>query len=289
MPKVSVVIPVYRVEAYMERCAVSLFSQTLEDMEFIFVDDGSPDRSMDILREVLQRYPDRIPQTRLEAMPVHSGLAAVRKKGLLTATGDFVITCDSDDYVDPDMYGELYRSAIRQEADLVQCDIEVRNGDQVVRVLTAPPGDLGPDALREGIISGEISNSLCNKLVRRDLYQRPDFVFPAGDLDEDNVMSVQLAYHAQHPVYRREPFYKACRNPQSVTHKPGKEQEEQRFRDSYLNSRIIVDFLESHGYAAGSKAVLKAKLRPKRRKLSAWRKIYPEVTLGMALKFLLRH
>ena len=54
MPKVSVVIPVYRVEAYMERCAVSLFSQTLEDMEFIFVDDGSPDRSMDILREVLQ-------------------------------------------------------------------------------------------------------------------------------------------------------------------------------------------------------------------------------------------
>ena len=129
MPKVSVVIPVYRVEAYMERCAVSLFSQTLEDMEFIFVDDGSPDRSMDILREVLQRYPDRIPQTRLEAMPVHSGLAAVRKKGLLTASGDFVITCDSDDYVDPDMYGELYRSAILQEADLVQCDIEVRNGE----------------------------------------------------------------------------------------------------------------------------------------------------------------
>ena len=143
--------------------------------------------------------------------------------------------------------------------------------------------------LREGIISGELSNSLCNKLVQRDLYQRPDFVFPAGDLDEDNVMSVQLAYHAQHPVYRREPFYKACRNPQSVSHKPGKEQEEQRFRDSYLNSRIIVDFLESHGYAADSKAVLKAKLRPKRRKLSAWRKIYPEVTLGMALKFLLRH
>ena len=90
MPQVSVVIPVFRVRQFMERCAVSLFSQTLEDIEYIFVDDCSPDDSIDILRSVLSRFPARIPQTRIERMPVNSGLAAVRKKGLKLATGDYV-------------------------------------------------------------------------------------------------------------------------------------------------------------------------------------------------------
>jgi len=262
MPQVSVVIPVYRVEQYIERCAVSLFSQTLEDMEFIFIDDCSPDRSMEILRNVLSRFPARIPQTRLEAMPVNSGLAAVRKKGLGLASGDCVITCDSDDYVDSEMYGTLYRTLLRTGADLVQCDIEVRDGDRTVRTLTAPPGEPDSEHLRYGILSGAISNSVCNKLVRRELYQRPGFLFPAGDLDEDNVMSVQLACYARKLAYVRKPFYKACRNPESVTHRRGKEQKRKRLQASLANSRIITGFLRTQGYGPFSQPVVKARMRP---------------------------
>lgn len=262
MPQVSVIVPVYRVQEYMERCAVSLFSQTQEDIEYIFVDDCSPDGSIAILRSVLDRFPARIPQTRIERMPVNSGLAAVRKKGLKLASGEYVITCDSDDYVDPHMYETLYKVITEADADLVQCDIEVRDGDRILRTLTAPAGEPDSPALRELIVSGKISNSVCNKLVRRNPYQRPDFLFPAGDLDEDNVMSVQLACFAERLVYLRKPFYKACRNPGSITRKPGREQTRKRIRASRANSRIIVGFLRSHGYGPFSRPVVKARLRP---------------------------
>jgi len=262
MPCVSVVIPVFKAEPYIERCAVSLFSQTLDDVEYIFVDDCSPDRSMNILREVLSRYPARILQTRIERTPVNSGPAYTRNLGLKLASGDYIITCDSDDYVDIRMYGTLYRKALESGAALVQCDIAVQDGQTLLRTLSAPPGELTSDRLRTGIINGELSNSLCNKLVKRDLYHHPEFIFPTGDIDEDNAISVQLAYFADKLAYVREPFYKACRHPESITHKPGKEQTARRIQASRTNRRLIVHFLRSHGYGPLSRPVIKAWLRP---------------------------
>ena len=79
MPAVSVIIPVYNVEPYIARCARSLFSQTLEDLEFIFIDDCTPDRSMEVVREVLeQEFPARESQVRVFRMPVNGGLANAR-------------------------------------------------------------------------------------------------------------------------------------------------------------------------------------------------------------------
>ena len=79
MPKVSVIVPVFGVEKYIERCARSLFEQTLDDMEFIFVDDCTPDCSIEILKDVLSSYPQRQVQTRIYRMPCNSGLHNVRK------------------------------------------------------------------------------------------------------------------------------------------------------------------------------------------------------------------
>ena len=81
MPKVSVIVPVYKVEPFIESCARSLFDQTLDDIEYIFVDDCTPDRSMEILREVLSAYPGRNDRVKWLRMPVNSGLPAVRKVG----------------------------------------------------------------------------------------------------------------------------------------------------------------------------------------------------------------
>ena len=83
MPKVSVLVPVYGVEKFIERCARSLFEQTLNDMEFIFVDDCTPDRSIEILKSVIEEYRLRFAEkkyeVRIERLPTNSGLAAVRK------------------------------------------------------------------------------------------------------------------------------------------------------------------------------------------------------------------
>ena len=122
MPKVSVIIPIYSVEKYIEKCAHSLFKQTLDDIEYIFIDDCTPDHSIEIIKDVLEQYPHRKKQTRIVRMPMNSGIGAVRKHGIQLATGDYIIHCDSDDWVDVTMYENMYKKALEENLDIVFCD-----------------------------------------------------------------------------------------------------------------------------------------------------------------------
>ena len=96
MPKVSVLVPVYGVEKYIERCARSLFEQTLDDMECIFVDDCTPDDSMQVLVKILSEYPRRKEQVKIIHHETNQGLPAARQSGLKIATGEYIAHCDSD-------------------------------------------------------------------------------------------------------------------------------------------------------------------------------------------------
>ena len=119
---VSVVIPVFKVRNFIERCATSLFEQTLEDVEYIFVDDASPDDSIEILKECLERYPKRKAQVQILTHEQNKGLPAARNTGLAVATGEYVFHCDSDDWVESTMLEDLYVTAIQNSADIVWCD-----------------------------------------------------------------------------------------------------------------------------------------------------------------------
>ena len=99
--KVSVIVPIYKVERFIVKCADSLFSQTMDDVEFIFVDDASPDSSMRLLEECIRRHPEREGQIRILTHPENKGLPAARNTGLAVATGEYVFHCDSDDFVEP--------------------------------------------------------------------------------------------------------------------------------------------------------------------------------------------
>lgn len=102
-PKISVIIPVYGVERYIEQCACSLFEQTMQDgIEFIFVDDCSPDKSIEILENVLREYPHREQQVKIIRHTENQGLGGARKTGMEYATGEYIIHCDSDDWVEPE-------------------------------------------------------------------------------------------------------------------------------------------------------------------------------------------
>ena len=124
MPKLSVIIPMYGVEKYIGRCAESLFAQTLEDVEFIFIDDCTPDRSVEILQEVIDRNQPRFAGmnwiVRIEHMPTNGGQAAVRRHGVEVATGDYLIHCDSDDWVEPDAYKRMSQ-AVNPYGDGLAC------------------------------------------------------------------------------------------------------------------------------------------------------------------------
>ena len=111
-PKVSVIVPIYNVEQYIEKCVRSLMEQTLVNIEFIFVNDCTPDDSMTVLRRVLKDYPARESQVTILEHKENRGVAAVRKKGMEVAIGEYIIHCDSDDWVEKNMYEKLLEKAI---------------------------------------------------------------------------------------------------------------------------------------------------------------------------------
>ena len=102
MMKVSILVPVYGVEKYIEKCAVSLFEQSYEDIEYIFVNDCTPDRSIEVLRATIARYPQRQKQVVIIDHDVNRGLGAARHTATeWAATGELVMHVDSDDYLMP--------------------------------------------------------------------------------------------------------------------------------------------------------------------------------------------
>lgn len=122
-PYVSVIIAVYNVEKYIAQCCHSLFSQTLGEMEYIFINDRSPDNSIDIVKAILKEYPHRANQVKIIEHSVNLGVSRTREEGVRAATGDYVIHCDPDDWVEPDMYEQMYNKAISEDADFVMCDV----------------------------------------------------------------------------------------------------------------------------------------------------------------------
>ena len=166
MPKVSVIVPVYGVEKYIERCARSLFEQTLDDIEFLFIDDCTPDRSIEILQQVLEEYPQRKPQVIIHRMEYNSGQAAVRKWGMQNATGEYVIHCDSDDWVDKDMYRAMYEKAMEDEADMVVCDYVVSDSEKILERYIGCVDD-NTDNFIMDIFHQKVSWSLWNKLFKK--------------------------------------------------------------------------------------------------------------------------
>ena len=121
--KVSVCIPVYGVEKYIEKCARSLFEQTMQDgLELVFVNDCTPDKSIEILEQVLSEYPNRKALTKIINLPENGGVGRARRIAIENCTGEYIIHCDPDDWVELDMYEKMYHAAKEADADMVYCD-----------------------------------------------------------------------------------------------------------------------------------------------------------------------
>lgn len=122
-PLLSIIVPIYKAEQYIERCARSLMEQTMQEgIEFIFINDCTPDRSMDILYEVIRGYPERVNQIRIIENAQNKGISLTRKIGVEFAQGDYIGWCDSDDWIESDMYESLYRATQNGKIDIVVCN-----------------------------------------------------------------------------------------------------------------------------------------------------------------------
>ena len=205
MIKVSVIIPIYKVERFIERCVRSLLEQTLQEVEYIFVNDATPDKSIDILQTVMAEYPNRTEQIKVLVHEKNKGLPAARNTGLTVAGGEYIFHCDSDDYVEVDMLEQLYEEAVKKDADIVWCDWFL-TFEKNERYMKQPEYTNSQDALK-AMLSGSMKYNVWNKLVKRSLYVNHQITFPDGfGMGEDMTM-MMLFVHAGKVSYLPNAYY----------------------------------------------------------------------------------
>ena len=244
-PRVSIIIPVYNVEDYIERSVVSLFEQTLEDMEFVFVDDCSPDKSIEILCNILLEYPQRKSQVKIIRHDYNKGVAAARNTGLNNATGEFVGWVDPDDWVEADMFATLYDEAVRSNSDLVWCDIV--NEYNHTRIYTKQNAKEEPSALLKKTLTILSFGSLCNKLIKRSIYENNHLrCIEGADMMEDRILLSRILYFCKRIKYVPLDFYHYRKEvPQSITN--GSENKGMKhLEESYINLNCLESFFKEH-------------------------------------------
>lgn len=248
MAKVSVIIPVYGVEKYIERCVDSLFRQTLTDIEYIFVDDCTPDRSIELLKEKIEMYKLHLIAekkiVRIVRMSTNSGQATVRRHGIQLASGDFIIHCDSDDWVDIDMLEKMWTYAIDNNCDTVVCNYVRTDGTVVLpNHMVLPEYDITPLHAVSLLLQSKIPTSVWTKLVKSELYKDSSLIFPQHDMWEDFLFSTQLLYKSKRIGFVNKGFYKYYMNPQSICNT----NIDRRVDGMVANCNEIIKFLQSCG------------------------------------------
>lgn len=240
MPKISVVIPIFGVSKYIEKCAVSLFEQTLEDIEFIFVNDCTKDNSIEILMSVIDRYPNRKAQIRIINHEINKGLPIARKRGIDSAVGEYIYHCDSDDWLDVNMLQTMYEAAKNNNADIVYCDFYFAWEDKTIVHREKESKDYCSDILRD-----RVSPNVWNKLCKMSLYADRRVIFPKGNMGEDFALMCQLSTFASQVVHVPKPLYYYRQNQASLTGTKDKESIKTKFNNLEMNYNTIIKFADS--------------------------------------------
>lgn len=239
MPKVSAIIPVYNVAPFIACCARALMTQTLREVEFIFVDDASPDASMDILEKVLAEYPDR--DVKVLHHDRNKGLPAARNTGLAAATGEYIWHCDSDDWPEPDMLEKMYMASVSHHADYVYCDFFLDFGDYR-RVLDNPFFSEPEKLLTEGFLSGRVKFNVWSKLVKRSIYEESRVKFPEGHGMGEDMTMILLLLDAKKTAHVPLPLYHYMKtNAQAFTSTISQKQ----LDDIRFNARRVCEAVEA--------------------------------------------
>lgn len=202
-PLVSIIVPIYNVEKYIEKCAHSLMTQTYDSIEFIFVDDASPDDSAFKLLEVINQYPKRQHAVKIIKHEVNRGLPAARNTGLAACNGDYVFHCDSDDWIDKNMIEDMVGQG--KDADIVYTDFYL-TFNQSSRYMKQPSANETHDCIRL-MLQGGMKYNVWNKLIKKSLYIDNKVSFPEGRGMGEDMTIVKLFVHAKKVVYIPMAYY----------------------------------------------------------------------------------
>lgn len=207
MVDLSIIIPVYKVERFIERCVRSLMEQTIKQgIEFIFIDDCSPDNSMFLLHRVIAEYPERAEQIRIITHKNNQGIATTRKDGILAAKGTYIGWCDSDDWCELDMYKKLYDYIIENNADFVSCNYYLESN--VTEVCTSIYTCNKKDLLDKLYKKEHFFFPLVLTLIKRDILLSNDILpYEGVNIAEDVNILMRYLYFATKLVKIEAPLY----------------------------------------------------------------------------------
>lgn len=205
--KVSIIIPVYGVEKYIEKCARSLFEQTYSNIEYIFVNDKSKDDSIDILKKVLTAYPDRKAQVRIVEHEKNKGLSQARETGIGYASGMYLMHVDSDDYIEPNMVELCVDKVLRTNCDMVICGFwDEYASHRVANCSSCQPCD--KCFYLSHIITQDFLCSIWGKLIRTSLYKSNDIhCIPEISFAEDYAVLPRLLWYCKKIEFLSKPLY----------------------------------------------------------------------------------
>ena len=193
--KVSVLVPYYNARVFIARCARAIFEQTYHDIECVFVDDCSPDKTIGILENVLKDYPQRKDQVKIIKHESNKGVSAARNTALRNSTGEFAIFVDSDDDMPRDAVEKLVKRQLDTGADIVTGQVVRHYGDRVSMI--ERPHFYDHDDFVEDMIKPSLNHTLWGRLIRKSLYIEHNIQAKEGiNIGEDMQIMVQLAFYA---------------------------------------------------------------------------------------------
>ena len=206
-PKISIIVPVYNVEKYLNKCLDCLVKQTYSNLEIIIVNDCSSDDSERIIKEYEKQY-NNIIYIKNEN---NKGLSFSRNIGLKSATGEYIGYIDSDDYVPYNYYESLINTSLTENADIVVCDINViyENDNVSNRTICG-----SKDNKRIDFINNGLAASACNKLFKKKNLEQ--YEFSVGKINEDIAVVIPAIINAKKVVYNEEVLYNYVQRENSI-------------------------------------------------------------------------
>lgn len=236
-PNVSVIVPVYNAENYIERCLYYLISQTIKDIEIIIVNDGSTDNTMTIVEKIAKK------DGRIKILEQENKLqGAARNKGLSIAKGEYIGFCDADDYIDYEYYEKLYKAAKKYDADIALAEnVRVSNTKYKPR-LNIKQELVFVDILDKFNACNQKKNECpTNKIYRTSYLLENNILFPEGVYCEDKLFSVESVYYANKIITVPNVHYYYWENPNSTVNS---KKTKKHIKDRCIAKKAVLDFVK---------------------------------------------
>ena len=215
MKSVSVIVPFYNVENYIEKCLQTLVGQTLDDIEIILVNDGSKDRSKIVVDKFLKQYPEKIVYLEKE----NGGLSDARNYAIPYAKGEYIAFLDSDDYVEKTMYKDMYELAKKEDSDMVECNFYWEYPDKKKE-------DVGIVYSGKKEMLEKIRVVAWNKLIRKEVLEKSKVLFPKGLRYEDVEFTYKLIPYLDKISFLKKPCVHYIQREGSISNNQNERNEE---------------------------------------------------------------